>query len=32
MTQQRDYYEVLDENRGANEDEIKKEYRKLAIQ
>ncbi|MDE0685757.1 MAG: molecular chaperone DnaJ [Candidatus Poribacteria bacterium] len=32
MTQKRDYYEVLDVNRDADEDEIKKAYRKLAIQ
>lgn len=32
MTQKRDYYEVLNVNRGADEDEIKKAYRKLAIQ
>ena len=30
--QKRDYYEVLDVNRGADADEIKKAYRKLAIQ
>ena len=32
MTQKRDYYEILNVNREANEDEIKKAYRKLAIQ
>lgn len=32
MTQKRDYYEVLNVNRGADADEIKKAYRKLAIQ
>lgn len=32
MTQKRDYYEVLDVGRGADENEIKKAYRKLAIQ
>ncbi|RKU19693.1 molecular chaperone DnaJ [Candidatus Poribacteria bacterium] len=32
MTQKRDYYEVLDVNRDADADEIKKAYRKLAIQ
>ena len=32
MTQKRDYYEVLEVNRDADEDEIKKAYRKLAIQ
>ena len=32
MTQNRDYNEILDVNRGADEDEIKKAYRKLAIQ
>ena len=31
MAQKRDYYEVLNVNRGAVEDEIKKAYRKLAI-
>lgn len=31
MTQKRDYYEILDVGRGADEDEIKKAYRKLAI-
>ena len=30
--QKRDYYEVLNVNRDADEDEIKKAYRKLAIQ
>ena len=30
--QKRDYYEVLDVNRDADDDEIKKAYRKLAIQ
>ena len=32
MTQKRDYYEILNVNRDANADEIKKAYRKLAIQ
>ena len=32
MTQKRDYYETLNVNRDADEDEIKKAYRKLAIQ
>ena len=32
MTQKRDYYEVLNVNSDADEDEIKKAYRKLAIQ
>jgi len=32
MTQKRDYYEILNVNRDADEDEIKKAYRKLAIQ
>ena len=32
MTQKRDYYEVLSVDRDADEDEIKKAYRKLAIQ
>ena len=31
MTQKRDYYEILNVNRDADEDEIKKAYRKLAI-
>ena len=31
MTEKRDYYEILDVNRDADEDEIKKAYRKLAI-
>lgn len=32
MTQKRDYYQVLNVDREADEDEIKKAYRKLAIQ
>jgi molecular chaperone DnaJ len=32
MSKKRDYYEVLGLTRSANEDEIKKAYRKLAIQ
>src|ERR1700682_3040113 len=28
----RDYYEILGVNRGAGEDELKKSYRRLAIQ
>ncbi|MYC77230.1 molecular chaperone DnaJ [Candidatus Poribacteria bacterium] len=32
MTQKRDYYEILNVNREVDEDEIKKAYRKLAIQ
>ena len=32
MTQKRDYYEILNVNRDADEDAIKKAYRKLAIQ
>ena len=32
MTQKRDYYEILNVNREADADEIKKAYRKLAIQ
>ena len=32
MTQKRDYYQVLNVDRDADEDEIKKAYRKLAIQ
>lgn len=32
MTQKRDYYEILNVNRDADEDGIKKAYRKLAIQ
>ena len=32
MTQKRDYYEILNVNRDADENEIKKAYRKLAIQ
>ena len=32
MTQKRDYYEILNVNRDADEAEIKKAYRKLAIQ
>ena len=32
MTQKRDYYEILNVNHDADEDEIKKAYRKLAIQ
>ena len=32
MTQKRDYYEILNVNRDANDEEIKKAYRKLAIQ
>ncbi len=32
MMQKRDYYEILAVNRDADEDEIKKAYRKLAIQ
>lgn len=31
MTQKRDYYEILNVNRDADADEIKKAYRKLAI-
>ncbi len=31
MTQKRDYYEILNVTREADEDEIKKAYRKLAI-
>lgn len=31
MTQQRDYYELLDVSRSADEGEIKKAYRKLAM-
>ncbi len=31
MAQKRDYYEILDVSRDADEDEIKKAYRKLAI-
>lgn len=31
MVQKRDYYEILDVHRDADEDEIKKAYRKLAI-
>lgn len=31
MAQKRDYYEILNVNRDADEDEIKKAYRKLAI-
>ncbi len=31
MTQKRDYYEVLNVNRDADENEIKKAYRKLAV-
>ena len=31
MTQKRDYYDILNVNRDADEDEIKKAYRKLAI-
>ena len=32
MTQKRDYYNILNVNRDADADEIKKAYRKLAIQ
>ena len=32
MAEKRDYYQVLNVNRDANADEIKKAYRKLAIQ
>ena len=32
MTEKRDYYEILNVNRDADADEIKKAYRKLAIQ
>ena len=32
MVQKRDYYEVLGVNKGAGADEIKKKYRKLALQ
>ena len=32
MTEKRDYYEILNVNRDADENEIKKAYRKLAIQ
>ncbi len=32
MTQKRDYYEILDVSRNADENEIKKAYRKLAMQ
>ncbi len=32
MAAKRDYYEVLDINKGASEDEIKKAFRKLAKQ
>ena len=32
MAEKRDYYEVLDVERGASQDDIKKAFRKLAFQ